>query len=486
MYLSLNTRYNPFTYDELIKPLMDYKKAYDEVEAAYSNLSQQTEAFKDEVNKANSPDAYTMYKQYSDALNEVVDDFSKGMTATNRAKLLTMKKDYAKNIVPIAKASEARKEANALRDKLGPDAIFEVNRYTSLDDFLGGKIANNRYQSASAITKKTAAIAEAAMKEALQDPEFIKVLGNQQYMLTQHTGGSYEDLVAAIANNPAAQNRFAEIKRQIMDEVGYNNYDMYGKAAIESAVNTGLYAGLDKPIRQFEANKDYKSADLQEEIRQFNIGLKMRGYNDKGNVDPDNPYWKTQGLEYDKENKTWKVIGKPGTNKPGTSGSNGSASNTDKGRVPVYNKTISIRRDGTRTELSEGEAIKGKRVNIVPDKGSYSIKIGNLLLGAYNPETYKFTSKIDKSKRKSEEIVDILGHSYDNEVDDVNVQHLLEEITNIVSKSGEASLNNYNFYIELDNDDSSSDDGGVYIEPLYRGMATSFDNEDDFVDLELK
>lgn len=479
MYLSLNTRYNPFTYDELIKPLMDYKKAYDEVEEAYSNLSQQTEAFKDEVNKANSPDAYIMYKQYSDALNEVVDDFSKGMTAANRAKLLTMKKDYAKNIVPIAKASEARKEANALRDKLGPDAIFEVNRYTSLDDFLGGKIANNRYQSASAITNKTAAIAEAAMKEALQDPEFIKVLGDQQYMLTQHTGGSYEDLVAAIANNPAAQNRFAEIKRQIMDEVGYNNYDIYGKAAIESAVNTGLYAGLDKPIRQFEANKGYITPELQERQRQFNIELKMRGYDNKGNVDPDNPYWKTQGLEYDKENKTWKVIGKPGTNRTGTSGSSGS---TGKGRVPAYNKIISIRRDGTRTELSEGEAIKGKRVNIVPDKGSYYIKVGDLLLGAYNTETHKFTPKIDKDKRKSDEIVKILGHSYDNDVDDENVKHLLEEITNIVSKSGEASLNNYNFYIELDNDDSSSDDGGIYIEPLYRGMATSFDNEDDNVD----
>lgn len=311
MYLSLNTRYNPFTYDELIKPLMDYKKAYDEVEEAYSNLSQQTEAFKDEVNKANSPDAYIMYKQYSDALNEVVDDFSKGMTAANRAKLLTMKKDYAKNIVPIAKASEARKEANALRDKLGPDAIFEVNRYTSLDDFLGGKIANNRYQSASAITKKTAAIAEAAMKEALQDPEFIKVLGDQQYMLTQHTGGSYEDLVAAIANNPAAQNRFAEIKRQIMDEVGYNNYDIYGKAAIESAVNTGLYAGLDKPIRQFEANKGYITPELEERQRQFNIGLNTQGYDKDGNVDPNSPYWKLKGLEYDSASKTFKAVGKP-------------------------------------------------------------------------------------------------------------------------------------------------------------------------------
>lgn len=365
MYLRLNTRFNPFTYDELVRPLADYGKAYKEVEEAYSTLSEQTEAFKDEVNQANSPEAYKMYKQYSDVLNTVVDDFSQGMTGANRAKLLGMKRDYARSIVPIAKASEAMKEANAMRDKAGPDAIFEVNRYNSLDDFLGGKTANNRYQSASALTSKTAAITEAVMKEALQDPEFKKVLGNQQYMITQHTGGSYEDLMMAIANNPVAQNKFAEIKRQVMKDAGYENYDAYGKAAIENAVNTGLYAGLDKPVRQFEANKGYITPELQERQRQFNIGLKTQGYDKDGNVDPSSPYWKLQGLEYDSATKTWKVVGKPGTVKPGGGASGGKSSSTrkprlsgprfidSKGRVTSYDKDSEVPQGGVGISYSD-------------------------------------------------------------------------------------------------------------------------------------
>ena len=201
MNLKLNTIYTPLTYDELVKPLIYYGKAYKEAEAEYSTLAAQAEAFKDEVNRDINGEAFTLYNKYSTDLNAAIEDFSKGMTVANRSKLLEMKRRYAGEILPIAKASEALKAANDFRDKAGPDAIFEVSRYNSLNDFLGGKTVNNRYQSASALTSKTAAITEAVMKEALQDPEFKKVLGNQQYMITQHTGGSYEDLMAAIANN---------------------------------------------------------------------------------------------------------------------------------------------------------------------------------------------------------------------------------------------------------------------------------------------
>lgn len=365
MYLKIDTQFNPLTYEELVKPIVDYEKAYKEVEDAYSTLAEQTDAFSNIINQSNSPDAYDMYKEYSDALNTAIDDFSQGMTIGNRAKLLKMKRDYAKNILPIAAASEAMKEANNIRYKAGPDAIFEVSSYDSLDDFLGGKVANNRYQSASAITAKTAAMTEAVMKEALQDPDFKKIMDNQQYMITQHNGGSYEDLMAAIANNPVAQNKFVEIKQQIMKDSGYNNFDIYGKAAIESAINAGLYAGLDKPVRQFEANRNHLTPELLERQRQFEIELKTKGYDKDGNVDPNNPYWRLQGLEYDSTNKTWKVVGKPGTAKPGGGASGGKSSSTrkprlsgprfidSKGKVTTYDKDSEVPQGGVGVSYSD-------------------------------------------------------------------------------------------------------------------------------------
>ena len=257
MQLVIDSKFRPFSYDGLIKPLVQYKETYDRVEADYSNLAAQTEQWKDIANQTQSPEAYAMYSKYANDLNNIVDDFSKGMTLQNRSQLLAMKRRYASDIQPIARASEAMKEANDLRVKAGPDAIFEVGEYNSLDQFLHGRTANNRYQSRDAITKRTAAMTEAAMASAMKDPEFQKAMGDQYWMLTQHTGGSYEDLKAAIANNAQAQNRFAEIKAQVMKDAGYDRYDTMGKQAIEDAINTGLYAGLDKPVRSFQANQSY-------------------------------------------------------------------------------------------------------------------------------------------------------------------------------------------------------------------------------------
>lgn len=111
-----------------------------------------------------------MYKSYSDQLNAIVDDFSQGMNSRNRRQLLGMKRRYAQDIAPIARASEAMNAANALRDNLGSDAIFEVGRYNSLDDFLHGKTANNKYESRKDLTTRTAAIAQATAQSILEDP----------------------------------------------------------------------------------------------------------------------------------------------------------------------------------------------------------------------------------------------------------------------------------------------------------------------------
>lgn len=273
MYLKLDTKFNPFTYDEMVKPLLYYKQAYDEAEAAYSDLVTQTEAWKDIANRENSPEAFEMYQRYSGDLSRAVEDFSQGMTAKNRRALLGLKRRYAQDITPIARASEAMKEANDLRAKAGSDAIFEVGAYNSLDLFLHGKTANNKYQSREALTKRAAAMTEAAMTEALRDPDFKKAMGDQFWMITQHTGGSYEDLVEAMkvgmADNPIAQNRFSEIRQSLLQKAGIQNYDAAGQQAIIDAIDTGLYAGLDKPTRQFSANQGFLNPLQQEQLRQL-------------------------------------------------------------------------------------------------------------------------------------------------------------------------------------------------------------------------
>ena len=367
MQLVIDSKFRPFSYDELIKPLVQYKEAYDKVEADYSNLAAQTEQWKDIANQTQSPEAYAMYSKYANDLNNIVDDFSKGMTLQNRSQLLAMKRRYASDIQPIARASEAMKEANDLRVKAGPDAIFEVGEYNSLDQFLHGKTANNRYQSRDALTKRTAAMTEAAMASAMKDPEFQKAMGDQYWMLTQHTGGSYEDLKAAIANNAQAQNRFAEIKAQVMKDAGYDRYDTMGKQAIEDAINTGLYVGLDKPARSFQANQGYLNPLQAEQLSQakteFNWKKQAReplSLGDNKYLDP------VTGLTFTKDetgNRTYDLTYKKDPNASGR-GKSGSGDGSTK-KVNRLAKPIRIKVGGGNNVEGYGDDVSpsGTRVS---------------------------------------------------------------------------------------------------------------------------
>ena len=371
MQLVIDSKFRPFSYDELIKPLVQYKETYDKVEADYSNLAAQTEQWKDIANQTQSPEAYAMYSKYANDLNNIVDDFSKGMTLQNRSQLLAMKRRYASDIQPIARASEAMKEANDLRVKAGPDAIFEVGEYNSLDQFLHGRTANNRYQSRDALTKRTAAMTEAAMASAMKDPEFQKAMGDQYWMLTQHTGGSYEDLKAAIANNAQAQNRFAEIKAQVMKDAGYDRYDTMGKQAIEDAINTGLYAGLDKPARSFQANQgylnpyqqaqynEYITAKKQEQSKHTPIELAEKskdGYTEY--YDPD----KKQVFHIEGKKRKYRFLTEDekkglGFTERSTQGKGGSSGNGSN-KVNRSQSTIKIRVEGNKGGYIEGYGVE--------------------------------------------------------------------------------------------------------------------------------
>lgn len=288
-----NAKFQPFSFERYLQPYQMIGEAYRELENNFATLEEQAEAFRNIANQDINPEAYSMHKDYIDKLNTATEDLNnrRGTPAELRRKMLNLRKEYSQKILPIAKASEDMKEANAMRDKLGPDAIFKKDRYTSIDDFLGGKIANNDYISSSALTKRVSAITENVMNQIIKDPEFKEVMNEQMQMMIMQGGGSYEDLMGAVTNNPEAKNKFTQIKKQIMEEVGISDYDSYGQAAIEEAINTGLYAGLQKPTVQMYQDKNFISAAQK-------IAWKMQGYDEEGNIDTKNPIWATKGISW--------------------------------------------------------------------------------------------------------------------------------------------------------------------------------------------
>lgn len=295
MYLTLNSEFRPFTYDELVKPLSDYTEAYNKVEEQYSTLAQQTEAWKNIATQENSPEAYAMYKKYSDELNAVVSDFSRGMTAQNRSKLAGLKARYASEITPIANAYNAMQEANKYRETIrakDSSAVFVKDRYNSIDDFLGGQQADNTFISGDEIQKNVTA---RVLSQSYTDYNNLINAGINPDRAVQ---------IVASGNNQS----IADIIAEEQNSLGIESFDTQGQAKLNNAILSGVQQGLGS-----FASKEYMSraerdasarswANLSESRKQHEAAMISSGYkkgaNGQWEIDENSPHWVSSGIYF--------------------------------------------------------------------------------------------------------------------------------------------------------------------------------------------
>lgn len=256
MYLRLDTKFNPFTYDEMVKPLLYYKQAYDEAEAAYSDLATQTEAWKNIANRDQSPQAFEMFQRYSGDLSRAVDDFSQGMTAKNRRALLGLKRRYASDIQPIADAHKRRAalaEEQRKAELANPTMLWERKAGDmSLDDFISNPNADyGRSTSGAALSAQVAAGAGALAKELRNNPEKLrKLVGGDYYEYVKQRGFSSEAVLAAIMDNSDASPVLTQLVESSINSAGLKEWD--NPSALQQAYNYARQ-GLWNAVGQDEA-----------------------------------------------------------------------------------------------------------------------------------------------------------------------------------------------------------------------------------------
>ena len=262
-------QYNPFTLDELIKPVVIYNENYDKTAERWEEVASASGELMGSVDP--NTQAYKALKDYNDTLKTYTDDFSRGMNYRNKAGLQKSRRAYYSTVAPIKKAQENYEKFRDDRFKLGPDVIFQQNVY-SIDDFMNGKRPNDKYESRDYLTKRASREIQAAFAEMMKDPEFKKAMGDQYYQITQHTGGSWEQMQEAfklgIMDNPIMKNKFSEVRQKILRDIGAENYDSIGQQQAVSAIDSGMYDGLDKPATSFQTNRAYDYA--QQERMQIN------------------------------------------------------------------------------------------------------------------------------------------------------------------------------------------------------------------------
>lgn len=309
--LILDTKFKPFSYQEMLAPVAASTQAHQALEEEYSELAAKANVWDKMANEQTDPKAYKMYKAYADDLSARADDLMKyGLNASSRKGMLDMRARYSKEIVPIDVAYKRREGlAKEQRDAMKVDPTLRYQRYAremSLDDFIDDPSLDYGKSYSGELLAKQASQVAANYANVLTREGGLESLGlPYQYKSRIGYGATPEEILAVI-NDAALKGHEGAIKflkgarDQVLQSSGvldWTDPNSETRKFFVSSANRGLFSALGK-------------TELKNYIDSFNMenGPNSRQQGDpekKGlglyNINPTSLYWAS---EVDAKNKS--------------------------------------------------------------------------------------------------------------------------------------------------------------------------------------
>ena len=312
--LVVNSSFKPFSYQEMLAPVLMATQAHQELENQYGELAAKANIWEEMANEQTDPYAYKIYKKYSDDLKNQADILaSQGLTPTSRKALVAMKNRYSSEIAPIETAYKKRQSLiDQQREALLRDntLIFDTDYSTaSLDTLIKNPNATFTPLSGESIAKRTAAMAKEAASAMISDPEYKSVFDSQYVQQKIMQGYDMSQVIAAAQRDPKAPEALLGIVDAIKKQVGYDKWSKDNKTKIDSYINEGLEAAIGAPKIDIMANRNFKS-DIERE--RMDLAREQFDYETKGIKQPDGSYYKPLGggrILHTKPDGTSTIIG---------------------------------------------------------------------------------------------------------------------------------------------------------------------------------
>lgn len=258
--LILDTKFKPFSYQEMLAPVAAATEAHQYLEDAYGELSTKASIWEELANEQTDPYAYNLYKRYADDLNNKLDQLLKeGLNVDSRRGMIDMKSRYNKEIAPIETAYKKREElAKEQRDalKANPTMLFQRKaKDISLDDFIKNpSLDYGESYSGALLTKQVSDVAATLAKE-VNTPDgrrrIRKLLTDSgrwipyQYEIALQKGFTKEEVDKAIRGDSDANPILTNIVNGVLDSSGISAWgddDTYNQARYFA--NQGLYSAI--------------------------------------------------------------------------------------------------------------------------------------------------------------------------------------------------------------------------------------------------
>lgn len=267
--LVVNSKFSPFTYQELLQPALLATQAHQELENQYADLATKANVWEGLANEQTDPEVYNMYKKYSDDLQKQAELLaSQGLTPSSRKALTQMKSRYSSEIIPIENAYKTRQsQAEQQQQALLKDPTLMFSRRastTSLSDYMrnpqlsyeivsGADLSNRVAAQASSLASSLQAYGEGKPIDAYTNT-FIKKYGftKEQIQKAINNPSEGDPVLNAIVENTIASTGMGQLNE--MGELignGWADIDTLNKAY--SYARQGLSKAVGKQdVQMFE------------------------------------------------------------------------------------------------------------------------------------------------------------------------------------------------------------------------------------------
>lgn len=211
MYFRLESSYNPFTYDDLIKPLLLYKDSYDKTYEALSTMGQNASVIGRLINKYNDPKSFKRYNDYLNNLENYSNLFNeKGLNRNVGKAMQQLRNQFAYDVAPINVAYQ-RKQALVDEQRkayaANPTMLYERDANDiSLDELVDNPTVDYGHSYSGNLLTSAVSNAVSGLKTAINEGKLgkLKSLGlPYQYQRLVQRGATADEILAAIQNKAA-------------------------------------------------------------------------------------------------------------------------------------------------------------------------------------------------------------------------------------------------------------------------------------------
>lgn len=330
--LVIGSQFKPFSYSEMLQPVLMATQAHQELENQYGELATKASVWEEMANEQTDPYAYKMYKTYANDLEEQAGQLAReGLNAASRRDMLNMRARYSKEITPIEQAYTARqKQAEEQQKALLQDPTLMLSRRastTSLDDYIRNPQLAYESYSGKLITAQAASAASALAKEMQEKPrKWRSILGNSYYETMMQKGFSSQAVLQAIQDNPNAAPQLTRIVEDAINSSGIRNWGDqatiaraidYAKQGLWSAVGETQYQTLDnwraKMTEQeaMQIRADKRKAEAAQQAKLNNLAINPLNIYSSRELSKDEKKYNDDMKKYSKyfykENGQWKM-----------------------------------------------------------------------------------------------------------------------------------------------------------------------------------